>query len=206
MGLMGKLLGRVSRERKIRSEIEELKWVFRQSYESKDFRKAADRFLEIVKTDPQLHHFDCRDYLPAGNAFIHLNRTEEAIRTWITGFHKCSSDKATNMANLSLLSYNIALTSHRLNLLEPAIVFCRMAIEYSPYTKGNTTDRDIATLWETLVDESKMRGIDVSIIGKNIAITSVETEGKGTIWFTTINGRVHTQFALWGDAGLGENW
>jgi hypothetical protein len=205
MGLVGRLLGRVSRERRVRSEIEELKWVFRQSYESKDFRKTADLFLEIVKTDPQLQHFDCRDYLPAGTAFVYLNRPEEAIRTWITGFHKCSSDMATHTASLSLLSYNIALASHRLNLLEPAIVFCRMAIEYSPYTKGNTTDRDIAKLWEILVDESKVRGIDVSTIGKSLAITPVETEGKGTMWFTTINGRVHTQFALWGDAGLSEN-
>jgi hypothetical protein len=201
MGLVGKIIGRITRNRKIRSEVEELQRVFRQAYGSNDFRRAADAFLEIVETDPRLRYFDCRDYLLAGDAFSYLNRPDEAIRTWITGFHKCYGDKTTHKANLSLLSYNIALISQRLNLLEPAIVFCRLAIEYSPYTEENTTDRDMAKLWKTLVHESKVRGIDVSTIGKSLATMSSEMEGKGKMWFTTINGRVHTQFALWGDAG-----
>lgn len=199
MGLVGYIIGRITRNRKVRSEIEELQSVFRQAYGSNDFRKATDAFLEIVETDPQLRYFDYRDYLPAGNAFVYLDRPEEAIRTWITGFYKCSGDATTHTVSLSLLSYNIALTSHRLNLLEPAIVFCRLAIEYSPYTKGNTTDKDMADLWESLVTESRVRGIDISTIGKKLVIMPFKVEGKGKMWFTTINGRVYTQFALWGD-------
>ncbi len=205
MGLGGRLFGRVGRERKVRSQIEELKWAFRQSYEEKDFRKAADLFLEVVKADPRMQYFDVKEYLPAGNAFVHLNRVEEALRTWITGFHKCSSDVSVYAASLSLLSYNIALTSHRLDLLEPAIVFCRYAIEYSPHTRDGRTDTDMARLWETLVNESRVRGIDVSTIGRNLALTPMDLGGEGKIWFTIINGRFHTQFALWGDAGNSRN-
>ncbi len=205
MGLVGGLFGRIGREKKVRSQIEELKWAFRKSYEGKDFRRAADLFLEVVNADPRMQYFDVKDYLPAGNAFVHLNRVEEALRTWITGFHKCSSDVSASTASLSLLSYNIALTSHRLDLLEPAIVFCRYAIEYSPQTKDGRTDGDMARLWGTLVNESRVRGIDVSSIGRNLALTPMEVEGRGKIWFTTINGRFHTQFALWGDAKNSEN-